>query len=146
MHSLLADVRFGLRQLWKRKMMTLAALVSLGLAIGSCVAAFQLVDALFLRPLPAVSDSGSLYALTYSRKPTEYLPASSDTNSYPFFEHARDLVKSKAELAAASAIGQVDVTYGPDAEMEKAHQQSVSGNLFFHAWGATGAGAAANRK
>ena len=130
MHSLLADVRFGLRQLWKRKMMTLAAILSLGLAIGSCVAAFQLIDALFLRPLPAVSDSGSLYALTYSRKPTEYLPASSDTNSYPFFEHARDLVKSKAELAAASVIGQVDVTYGTDAGMEKAHQQSVSGNLF----------------
>jgi putative ABC transport system permease protein len=130
MHSLLADVRFGLRQLWKRKMMTVAAMVSLGLAIGSCVAAFQLIDALFLRPLPAVSDPGSLYALTYSRKPTEYLPASSDTNSYPFFEHARGVVKSKAELAAASVIGQFDVTYGTDAEMEKAHQQSVSGNLF----------------
>jgi hypothetical protein len=130
MHSLFADVRFGLRQLWKRKMMTLAATVSLGLAIGSCLAAFQLIDALFLRPLPAVSDPGSLYALTYSRKPTEYLPASSDTNSYPFFEHARGLVKGKAELAAASVIGQVDVTYGTDAEMEKAHQQSVSGNLF----------------
>ena len=96
MHSLLADVRFGLRQLWKHKMMTVAAMVSLGLAIGLCVAAFQLIDALFLRPLPAVRDPGSLYALTYSRKPTEYLPASSDTNSYPFFEHARGLVKSKA--------------------------------------------------
>ena len=32
-----ADVRFGLRQLWKRKVTTLAAVVSLALAIGSRV-------------------------------------------------------------------------------------------------------------
>src|ERR1700690_2396548 len=36
MHSLFADVRFGLRQLWKGKMMTLAATGWLGLAVGSC--------------------------------------------------------------------------------------------------------------
>lgn len=130
MYSLLADVTFGWRQLWKRKVTTLAAVVSLGLAIGSCVAAFQLIDALFLRPMPAVSDPGSLYAVTYSRKATQYLPASSDTSSYPFFEHARDLVKGKAKIAAASVIEQFDLTYGTEAEMEKAHRQSVSGNLF----------------
>jgi putative ABC transport system permease protein len=36
----------------KRKVTTAAAVLSLGLAMGSCVAAFRLVDALFLRPLP----------------------------------------------------------------------------------------------
>ena len=38
MDSLRADMSFGWRQLWKRKVITLAAVVSLGLAMGSCVA------------------------------------------------------------------------------------------------------------
>jgi putative ABC transport system permease protein len=130
MDSLLADVSFGWRQLWKRKMTTLAAVVSLALGIGSCMAAFRLVDALFLRPMPAVQDPSSLYAVTYTRQATLYLPASSDANSYPLFEHERDLVKREAELAAASTMSHIDVTYGSDAETEKAYRQWVSGELF----------------
>jgi len=64
MDSLWADVRFGWRQLWKRKVTTLAAVLSLGLGIGACTAAYRLVDAIFLRPLP-VSDPAHLYELTY---------------------------------------------------------------------------------
>src|SRR3954464_1332682 len=44
--SLLADVRFGWRQLCRNKVMSAAAVLSLGLSIGSCVAAFRLIDAL----------------------------------------------------------------------------------------------------
>jgi putative ABC transport system permease protein len=130
MDSLLADVSFGWRQLWKRKVTTLAAAVSLALGIGSCMAAFRLVDALFLRPMPAVQDPSSLYAVTYTRQATLYLPASSDTNSYPLFEHERDLVKGEVELAAASTMSHIDVTYGSDAQTEKAYRQWVSGELF----------------
>ena len=130
MDSLRADVSFGWRQLWKRKVTTLAAVVSLALGIGSCVAAFRLVDALFLRPMPAVQDPSSLYAVTYTRQATAYLPSSTDTNSYPFFEHARDLAKGEAELAAASTMSHIDVTYGADTETEKAYRQWVSGELF----------------
>jgi putative ABC transport system permease protein len=128
--SMLADVSFGWRQLWKRKVTTLAAVISLALGIGSCMAAFQLVDALFLRPMPAVQNPSSLYAVTYTRQATAYLPSSTDTNSYPFFEHARDLVKGEAELAAASTMNHIDVTYRSDAETEKAYWQWVSGELF----------------
>ncbi len=130
MNSLRADVSFGWRQLFKRKVTTLAAAISLALGIGSCLAAFRLVDALFLRPMPAVQDPSSLYAVTYTRQATLYLSASSDTNSYPFFEHVRDLVKGEAEVAAASTMSHIDVTYGSDAETEKAYRQWVSGDLF----------------
>jgi predicted permease len=109
---------------------TLAAVISLALGIGSCMAAFRLVNALFLRPMPAVQDPSSLYAVTYTRQATLYLPASDDANSYPFFEHVRGLVKGNAELAAASTVSHIDVTYGSDAETEKAYQQWVSGELF----------------
>jgi putative ABC transport system permease protein len=123
MDSMLADVSFGWRQLWKRKVTTLAAVISLALGIGSCMAAFQLVNALFLRPMPAVQNPSSLYAVTYTRQATAYLPSSDDANSYPFFEHARDLVKGEAELAADSTMNHIDVTYRSDAETEKAYWQ-----------------------
>jgi predicted permease len=124
-----ADVRFGYRQLMKRKVTTAAAVLSLALGIGSCVAAFRLVDALFLRPMP-VSDPASLYVATYTRQATEYLPGFFDTNPYPLFEHARDATKGEAEVAAASTMNHIDLTYGSDAETEKAYRQWVSGEMF----------------
>ena|ERR1700722_1363755 len=59
-----ADISFGWRQLMKRKVATGAPVLSLGLAIGACIAAFRLVDALFLRPMP-VLDPGSIYSVSY---------------------------------------------------------------------------------
>src|SRR5438552_17981481 len=61
--SLRADAVFGWRQLMKRKVTSAAAILSLALGIGSCTAAFRLIDALLLRPLP-VSEPERLYALS----------------------------------------------------------------------------------
>jgi hypothetical protein len=52
LESLVADARFGWRQLLKHKAASAAAVLSLALGIGSCAAAFRLIDALFFRPLP----------------------------------------------------------------------------------------------
>src|SRR5450432_2172918 len=60
--SLRADTVFGWRQLWKRKVTSAAAILSLGLAIGACTSEFRLIDALLLRPLPIASPE-RLYAL-----------------------------------------------------------------------------------
>ena len=50
--SMARDVRLGLRMLRRSGAVTAAAVLSLSLALGACVAAFSLVDALILRPLP----------------------------------------------------------------------------------------------
>ena len=50
--SLWRDLRFGQRLLRRDAVVSSAAVVSLGLAIGACTAAFSLVDALILRKLP----------------------------------------------------------------------------------------------
>lgn len=126
---LYADVRFGWRQLMKRKTTTAAAVLSLALGIGSCVAAFRLMDALFLRPMP-ISDPANLYVAAYTRQPTQYLPGFFEANSYPLFEHEHNLTKGVAEVAVASIMDHIDVTYGADAETEKAYRQWVSGELF----------------
>src|SRR5690242_12849200 len=62
LESLFRDARFGLRQLAKRKATTAAAILSLGLGMGACTAAFRLIDALLLKPLP-VANPKTLFAL-----------------------------------------------------------------------------------
>src|SRR5665213_451792 len=56
LESLIADAVFGWRQLLKHKTASAAAILSLALGIGACMAAFRLIDALFLRD-PAVQGS-----------------------------------------------------------------------------------------
>src|SRR6476660_2791888 len=60
--SLRADFVFGWRQLIKRKVTSLVAILSLALGIGACTAAFRLIDAVLLRPLP-ITDPANLYGL-----------------------------------------------------------------------------------
>src|ERR1035437_5694186 len=60
--SLRADAVFGWRQLMKKKATSAAAILSLALAIGACTAAFRLIDAVLLRPLP-VAEPYRLYGL-----------------------------------------------------------------------------------
>jgi hypothetical protein len=62
--SLGADILFGWRQVRKHKTASAAAIISLALGMGASLAAFRLVDALFLRPLP-VSHPERLSVLTY---------------------------------------------------------------------------------
>ena len=64
LHALSADVVFGWRQLASRPVVTTAAVLSLGLAIGATSAAFRLVDAVLLRPLPVDAPARLVYAVT----------------------------------------------------------------------------------
>ena len=63
LESLCADAVFGWRQLLKRKVTSAAAILSLALAIGSCIAAFRLMDAMLWRPLPIAAPE-RLYVLS----------------------------------------------------------------------------------
>jgi putative ABC transport system permease protein len=50
--SLWVDIRYAARSLAARPGFSLASILSLALGIGACVAIFQVVDAVLLRPLP----------------------------------------------------------------------------------------------
>src|SRR6201994_3420859 len=92
LESLVADVRFGWRQLGRNKITSAAAMLSLALGIGSCVGAFRLIDALLWRPLP-ISNASSLYVL--SRKMTGFdgKPREDGHWSTPEFKVMRDAVR-----------------------------------------------------
>ncbi len=127
--SLRADAVFGWRQLVKRKVTSIAAVLSLALAIGSCTSAFRLIDALLLRPLP-VSHPEQLYFLARRGIGPEGKPRDFDGWAYPAFRQMRTVVKSQAELIAISESDRFDLTYASDEQMEKAYLQYVSGSMF----------------
>ena len=129
LESLLADVRFGWRQLCRNKVTSAAAVLSLALGIGSCVAAFRLIDALLWRPLP-ISGASKLYVL--SRKMTGLYgrPVEDGYWATPDFKLMRDAVKDQADLIAISDADRTDITWSTDDDMEKAHVVYVSGNMF----------------
>jgi putative ABC transport system permease protein len=127
--SLRGDVVFAWRQLKKNKVTTIAAILSIGLAIGACTAAFRLVDALLFRPLP-VDHPERLFVLTKEVKHSSQGDMVFDQWDYPQFRQMRALVKDQAELIAISYVSRIDLTYSSGDQMEKANQQYVSGWIF----------------
>src|SRR6202000_3437980 len=77
LESLLADMKFGWRQLSRNKVTSAAAVLSLALGIGSCVAAFRLIDALLWRPLP-IAGAERLYVLSHQETRSDGRPAEDD--------------------------------------------------------------------
>ncbi len=63
MDSLLQDIRYTLRALWKAPGFTLVAVLTIGLAIGANTTVFTLIENLVLRPLPGVPPSDRLLAV-----------------------------------------------------------------------------------
>jgi putative ABC transport system permease protein len=127
--SLRADAVFGWRQLRKNKVTSAAAILSLALAIGACTSAFRLIDALLLRPLP-IANPDRLYVLVRLGIGPSGEFRTTDSSEYPLFRQMRVAVKDQADLIAISYADRTDLTYGSDAEMEKAWRQYVSGSMF----------------
>jgi predicted permease len=122
--SLIRDLTFGLRLLKKDAMVSLAAVVSLGLAIGACTAAFSLIDALILRQLPVREPNRLVYVNRAGNGQDSLF-------SYPFLERVRQTLAPHMEVFS---MGHQSLRQAvlPDANgvEEKLLTQFVSGNAF----------------
>src|SRR5262245_41278517 len=122
------DVRMGVRMLGKNPTASSAAFVSLSLAVGACVAAFSLVDALILRALP-VRDPGQLVYLAFPTYTVER--PESDTFNDPVFVRMRDAARGQADLFAMSThVVRRVVFAGAGGDKEPVRTQFVSGDAF----------------
>jgi putative ABC transport system permease protein len=129
--AIAADLIFGWRQLKKNRAATAAAVISLGLAIGSATSAFRLIDALLLRPLPVANPERLYVIATQVENERAKTKDWSEAATYPLFREMRDAVKDQASVIVIGyGGGRQDITFGADADMEKASRQYVSGDVF----------------
>jgi putative ABC transport system permease protein len=132
LESVVHDVQFGLRMLSKNLAVTLAAVVSLALAIGSSTAAFSLIDALILRPLP-VTDAARLVYVSYPSESPDpgQRQEDADSFSYPLFRQMRDAALPQADLFAVGYQSEQSAIFnGTGGRVEKIVPQWISGNSF----------------
>src|SRR5450432_1794413 len=130
MESVLQDLRFGLRMLRKTVGVTAAAVLSLSLAIGACTAAFSLIDALMLRPLP-VRDPGRLVYCSYPL----FGAGPSDEGAYvrdALYDRLLQASDQKIELFGTSVVGPLQsVSFGDSGEVDdNVRAQWISGDGF----------------
>src|SRR5688500_9239820 len=72
MRAIAHELRYALRTFWRAPGFFTAALLTLGIGTGANATVFSFLNALLLRPVPGVSDPGSLvsiYTSDYSSGP-----------------------------------------------------------------------------
>lgn len=122
MDTLLTDLRYGAKMLWKSKGVTVVAMISLAVGIGANSAIFSIVNSLLLRPRPVAMPEQLVELYTGEReKPYE-------TSSYPSYLDFRERNEVFTGLAAYS-IWQFKLGGGTD-QVEQVWGETVSGNYF----------------
>src|SRR5713226_1907712 len=115
MKTLLQDVRYGLRILWKTPGFTIVAVVSLALGIGLNTAIFSIVNVILIRPVPMVKEQGSVVWLRASI-------------SYPDYVDYREQTQTFDGMAAAT--GTSEFSLGRSGEPELIKGEYVTENYF----------------
>jgi putative ABC transport system permease protein len=127
LQSVCADVVFAWRQLNKHRTTTVAAVLSLGVAVGATTAAFRLLDAVFWRSLPIVQPE-RVFVLGWNTTTSRGEPEYRDDFDYPTFRRYRAAVEERAAVMLVGSSSRQEIVV--DTEVERATRQHVSGNLF----------------
>src|SRR6266404_1143933 len=104
MKTLLQDLRYGSRVLWKSPGFTLVAVVSLALGIGLNTAIFSIVNVVLIRPVPIVKQQSRVMWL---RAPV----------SYPDYVDYREQTKSFDGMAAITGTSEFSLVRGGEPEL-----------------------------
>jgi predicted permease len=138
--TLMQDIRYGLRMMWRSPTFTGVAVLSLTLGIGANTAIFTLIDAVLIKMLPVKSPE-QLVVITWGAKDWPRIVEShnGDTDrvnghvtassfSYPTFRQFRARNPVFSDIFAFAGLEQLNVSVSGHAEMASGHL--VSGNYF----------------
>jgi putative ABC transport system permease protein len=122
MDTLINDIRYGLRGLWKRPGFTVVALITLALGIGANTAIFSLINAVLIRPLPFPEPDRLVWSWGNIRNGGNR--ASVSPLDYLDYRHENHTFEHFAAMTSASA----NLTGG--GEPERLTASAVTGNFF----------------
>ncbi|MBC7931091.1 MAG: ABC transporter permease [Rubrivivax sp.] len=122
MRTLLQDLRYGARMLWKKPGFTAVAVLTLALGIGANSAIFSVVNAVLLRPLPF--ERPERLVTPWGRREN---PEISQVVSYPDFADWRERTQTLAGVAAYSRAG---VLLRVGEEQQAIQGTSASADIF----------------
>src|SRR3712207_1672273 len=121
MRTLLQDIRYGRRVLWKKPGFTGAALVTLALGIGANAALFSVVNGVLLNPLP-FPQSEQLVSLHQSKP-------NFDTGAIPY-PNFQDWQKENQTFSAMAISRGASFALVGGGEAERVAGRRCSANLF----------------
>src|SRR5688572_3198787 len=121
MDTLLTDLRYGAKMLWKSKGLAIVAIISLAVGIGANSAIFSIVNSLLLRPRP-IANPEQIVELYSGDSENPY-----QTTSYPSYVDFRERNEVFSDLAA---YGIHQFKLGGANEVEEIWGEVVTGNYF----------------
>jgi predicted permease len=123
METLLQDLKFGAKLLWKDKTLSLTVLLTLAVCIGANTAIFSVINAVLLEPLP-FSNPERLVTV-FNSYPNAGVERAS--NSAPDFFYRREEVEAFDEVAEFQYWGH---TVGDPGSTERARTMRVTPSFF----------------
>lgn len=122
MHSLIQDIRYGLRSLLKRPAFTAVAVLCLALGIGANSTIFTWVNAILMNPIPGVAEPGRLVVLYGTDRNGDDI-----SFSYPDYVDLRD----RSDLFEGILVQDMQgMSLGSGDRPERIYGMIVSGNFF----------------
>lgn len=123
MHTLLQDLRYGIRGLLKRPGFTAVVVITLALGIGANTTIFSVVNAVLLRPLP-YKDSDKLIRIWESNPGRNWPEFSASAPNY------RDWLKQQTVFEHLAAMENSTFNISGNGAPERIPAASVTANLF----------------
>jgi len=122
MESLLQDVRYSMRMLWKNPGFGAVAILTIAIGIGASTTIFSWIRAVLLNPLPGASEPERVVALESLTPSAEWVPT-----SYLDFQDFRDHLKL---IESTTVAVPTDLAVGDETSVQRIWGELVSGNYF----------------
>ena len=118
------DIRYAIRVLAKSPLFAFTAVASLALGVAASTSIFSLADALLLRPLPGISDPGTVIDIGRNVRGEGF-----DNFGYPLFVVLRERNTSLSSMAAVR-LEPGAMSFASGDSSERVFALLVSGNYF----------------